>query len=234
MNQPFTVEEIKSTIRSLRNNRSAGHDQIKAGMLKSASDILHKLLADIYNNISETGEHPPELTLGITTPLQKPEKPKGPVQNLRPITLLSMIRKVLAVCMKKRIVDKLDAETPPSQAAYRVGRSTTEHVFTAKVLVEKAITSANYPIQLMLNMSKAFDTVNRSMLMQELAKVLGPNELHIINILTNTQLKIWCGNEKSDAFETDTGVPQGDCVSTNLCVSANWILSCKSAGQQRT
>ena len=70
-------------------------------MLKYAPDILHELLADIYNNILETGEHPPELTLGIITPTQKPEKPKGPVQNLCPITLLSMIRKVLIVCMKK-------------------------------------------------------------------------------------------------------------------------------------
>ena len=49
MNQPFTAEEIKSAIRSLRNNRSVGDDQIKAEILKSAPDILHKLLADIYN-----------------------------------------------------------------------------------------------------------------------------------------------------------------------------------------
>ena len=70
-------------------------------MLKYAPDILHELLADIYNNILEIGEHPPELTLGIITPIQKPEKPKGPVQNLCPITLLSMIRKILIVCMKK-------------------------------------------------------------------------------------------------------------------------------------
>ena len=61
-----------------------------------------------------------------------------------------MIRNVYAVCMKKRIVDKLDAEIPPSQAAYRAGRSTAEHVFAAKVLVEKAITSANYPIHLLM------------------------------------------------------------------------------------
>ena len=188
-------------------------------MLRSAPDILHKLLADIYNNISETGEHSPELTLGIITLIQKPRKPKGPIQNLRPITLLSMIRKVLAVCMKKRIVDKLDAAIPPSQAAYRARRSTPELVFAAKVLVEKAITSANYPIHLlMLDISKAFDTLNRSTLMQELVKVLDPDELHIINVLTNTQLKIRCGNEKSDAFETDAGVPQGDCVSANLFI----------------
>ena len=52
--------------------------------------------------------------------------------------------------------------------------------------------------------------------MQKLAKVLDPDELHIINVLTNTQPKISYGNEKSDAFETDTSVPQGDCVSANL------------------
>ena len=52
--------------------------------------------------------------------------------------------------------------------------------------------------------------------MQELAKVLDPDELHIINLLINTELKIRCRNEKSDAFEIDTSVPQGDCVSANL------------------
>ena len=76
---------------------------------------------------------------------------------------------------------------------------------------------ANYLIHLLiLDMLKTFDAINRSMLMQELAKVLDPNKLHIIKVLTNPQPKIWCGNEKSDAFETDTGVPQGDCVWANL------------------
>ena len=160
-------------------------------MLKSAPSILHKLLADSYSNISGTGEHPLELILGTITSLQKPEKSKRPVQSLRFIMLLLMIRKVLAVCMNKCIVDKLDAEIPASQVAYRAGRSTTEHEFAAKVLVEKAITSANYPIHLlMLDMSKAFNTVNQSTLMQELAKVLNLDELQIIKVLTNPKPKI--------------------------------------------
>ena len=32
----------------MRNNRSAGDDQIKAEMFKSAPDILHELLSTIY------------------------------------------------------------------------------------------------------------------------------------------------------------------------------------------
>ena len=52
--------------------------------------------------------------------------------------------------------------------------------------------------------------------MQELAKILDPDELRIINLLTNTQLKTQCGNEKSDTFKTDIDDPQGDCVSAKL------------------
>ena len=61
--------------------------------------------------------------------------------------------------------------------------------------------------------------------MQELAKVLDPNELHIINVLTNTQLKIQCGNEKSDAFETDTGVPQSDWTSLHFILQKHWTAA---------
>ena len=53
MNQPFTAEERKSAIRSLRNNRSAWDNQIKVEMLKSAPNILREVLADTCNNISE-------------------------------------------------------------------------------------------------------------------------------------------------------------------------------------
>ena len=78
MNQPFVLEEIKSAIRSLRNDRSAGEDQRKTEILNSAPDILHELLANIYNNMSETGEHPTELTLGIITPIGSLESRKDP------------------------------------------------------------------------------------------------------------------------------------------------------------
>ena len=75
---------------------------------------------------------PKELILGIITALQKPRKKKGPIENLRPITLLSVLRKILATFMMKRIGEKINKEIPISQAAYCKGRSTTEHVFACE------------------------------------------------------------------------------------------------------
>ena len=185
-------------------------------MLKTSPDSVFQLIADIYNETAATGNHPKEITEGIINALQKPGKPKGPVENLRPITLLSMLRKILALCMKNRIIDRLNATIPPSQAAYRMGRSTTEHVFASKLLAQKAITSKDLTMYiLMIDMSKAFDTVDRRILLSELSKVIEDDELHMISVMLNTKLQVRCGQAISEIFETDTGVPQGDGLSAN-------------------
>ena len=120
--------------------------------------------------------------------------------------------------MKKLTIHKSDAEIHPSQAAYRPGRSTTEHVFTTKMLPQKAITSQCYTMHfLVLDMSKAFDTVDRAILINNLKTILDPDELHLIKIILNTKLTVRCETEESDFFKTktNTGVPQGDGFSAN-------------------
>ena len=113
--------------------------------------------------------------------------------------------------MKKRIISRLDNKIPPSQAAYRAGRSTTEHVFCTKILIEKSLSSQDHPVYLLLlDMSKAFDTVNRNILQEKLAEVIEQDELHIKSLMLETKLQIRCGNLTSDIFSTNTGIPQGD------------------------
>ena len=73
---------------------------------------------------------------------------------------------------------------PLSQAAYRKGRSTTEHVFAMKILCEKAMTSCDCSSHILLfDMTKAFDTTNREHLYRLLSDILDPDELSIMNIL---------------------------------------------------
>ena len=73
---------------------------------------------------------------------------------------------------------------PLSQAAYIKGRSTTEHVFAMKILCEKAMTSCDYSTHiLLLDMTNAFDTINREHLYKFLSDILVPDELNIMSIL---------------------------------------------------
>eukprot|EP00794_Sanderia_malayensis_P010172 gene10172-11213_t len=97
MKTPFTAEEVEKAAKSLKDNKSAGIDDIKAEMIKYGPHIVHNRIAEIYNIMAETGEMPSEIIDGILIPLQKPGKPKGPTNNLRPIILLTILRKILAI-----------------------------------------------------------------------------------------------------------------------------------------
>ena len=65
----------------------------------------------------------------------------------------------------------------------------------------------------MLDMSKAFDTMDRAIFLQYLKTILNPDELYLIKIMFDTELTVRCETEESDFF--DTVVPQGDGLSAN-------------------
>ena len=226
MTVPFTKDEIEKAAKSLKNGKSVGIDNLTAEHIKYAPPIIHQNIANIFNDIAENGSAPEELTTGILAPLQKPPpKKKGPRENLRPIMLLSVIRKLLTICLIKRTWERIATNIPVDQAAYQAGRSTTEQVFTAKILIEKAITSSNFKLyMILLDMSKAFDTVDRKILFQNLEKILLPEEIHLFSILTQKpKIKVRINNSYSEYFLTFVGILQGDCLSAILFI---YYLAC--------
>ena len=220
MNPPFSVTEIKKAIKSLKFNKSPGIDNLTSEELKMGPEELYESITSLLNTIASTGKYPKVLNHGILIPLQKPGKPKGPVGNLRPVILSTLLRKVMAICMLNRITSKLYGESniPVTQAAYRPGRSTTEHVMSLKLLIEKAISADNYEIIILLkDLSKAFDNVDRSKLIQILKNILSPDELHMVTImLKDTSLQIRYDGKLGETFKSDIGVPQGDGLSPIL------------------
>ena len=73
--------------------------------------------------MAKTGNIQEEVIEGVLISLPKSGKPQGPPANLRPIILLSILRRILAMCIIKRIPEKIENRIPLSQAAYRAGRS---------------------------------------------------------------------------------------------------------------
>ena len=128
-----------------------------------------------------------------------------------------------------------------SQAAYQTGRSTIGRVLTFKLRAEKAISSGNYTIHiLMMEISKAFDTINRDTVMTELvemvararpavpqqrtvASVIEMDELNMVKMLMkDVKLIVKVDNTFSDTFNTNMGVPQGDFFSPTIFI---WYLA---------
>ena len=110
--------------------------------------------------MAETGNIQKEVTHGLFKPLEKPNKAKGQPSNLRPIILLSFLRKILAACIPNRIKDRLKVEMPPLQAAYRPNRSTTARNESDHLIV--------------LCRNRGFDSINRNQLIEDLQTQLRP------------------------------------------------------------
>ena len=215
ISEPITWKEIYEASLKLDINKSPDNNGLQAEHIKYAPKCVHKR---VLSEVAETGTYPQELKHGLIIPIQKPGKQKGKVENIRPVILLSILQKLLATCFIKRISDKIDSMIPLSQAAYRKGRSTTEHVFAMKILCEKATTSCDYSTHiLLLDMTKAFDTINREHLYKLLSDILDPDELNIMNILLkDVTLQVKNNIAKGQTFTTTLGIPQGDCLSAIL------------------
>ena len=93
-------------------------------------------------------------------------------------------------------------------------------MFAIKVHAEKAITSSTYNIYLLLlDMSKAFDTVYRSKLLTDLQEVLEPDEMHMMAVLfSDVVLTVKVGKELGEQFKTEVGIAQCDYLSVVLFI----------------
>ena len=107
LTMPTTPVEVQRAISKLNSGRACGHDDIPADLLKSTADLIAPSIATIFNDALE--HHKPlDIGKGVLILLQKPGKPVGPLTSVRPIVLLSALRKTLSLIVISRIATKVD------------------------------------------------------------------------------------------------------------------------------
>ena len=98
--------------------------------------------------------------------LQKLAKPAGPAANLRPIVILRAARKILSIITLDRITGKFETYISPYQADLRPNKSTPDIIWTHRWMISYIESVKEEFTILGIDMSSAFDTINRSKLIQ--------------------------------------------------------------------
>ena len=151
----------------------------------------------------------------MITPLQKPNKPKGPIKNIRPLTLSNAARKILSLLTLRRIQKQVDNYTGPWQAAYKQGRSCGDLVWCQRMLTA-VVMEKNWSFHKMgIDMSAAFDTIQRSTIINLLKDAgCSEDEIRLVRfLLSNTVIKIRVNSAYSAEFIITLGSFQGDSLS---------------------
>ena len=162
LDDPPTFDEIQDAIGSMKNNKSPGMDGIPAEVYKhggpALTDELHKLFQLIWTRESV----PQEFKDSNILPIYKRKGGRSSCDNYRGISLLSTAGKILARILLRRLLENVTENTlSESQCGFRPGRGTSDMIFVARQLQEKS-REQNQPLYMIfLDLTKAFDTVNR-------------------------------------------------------------------------
>jgi exonuclease III len=208
--------EVEIASKMLNNGRACGKDNIYGEYIKYGNIKLYDKIAETLNKIFENHINIESILEGILIPLNKPNK-SYTANNTRPITLLNMTRKILSNILLNRIYSKLDNNISINQSGFRYKRSTTDIVWAYRWLM--AISKKfNIEINIIgIDLSKAFDCINRNILLNNIKEIIDDDEYRILKyLLSETTLSTRINNEYGEKFNTSIGTPQGDALSPIL------------------
>ncbi|KAJ8524821.1 hypothetical protein ON010_g16295 [Phytophthora cinnamomi] len=218
LDNPISADELERAFKRLHNRRALGPDDIPAELLKYGATTLAQPLADILNHGFSTGNNI-HLGDGILLGLPKPNKPVGQCASLRPIVLLTSIRKAISLVVLRRISPKVERFLSPHQSGFRPCRSTADAVWAHRWIAARAMRYKERFHILGIDLSRAFDIVNRDKLLSVLEDIVDNDELRLIRLLLqDTSLALRFGNTLLSPFESNAGTPQGDSLSPVLFV----------------
>ena len=209
--KPVLENEVKSLIKNLKSS-SPGWDNISADIIKTMFQRFLTPLTHILNLSIIQGTFPDSMKIAKVIPLFK-SGDKMKINNYRPISVLPVFSKLLERIMYNRILEFIENYDIlyEHQFGFRIKHSTS---LALSVLVEK-ITSAfneqNYMIGVFLDFSKAFDTVDHTILLRklELYGIRGLALKWIESYLTD-RFQFVCFDQVDSSYEKVVcGVPQG-------------------------
>ena len=165
--RPASAAEIFNVIFQLNSNKSCGFDGINARFVKIAAEVISPILAVLINTCFDVGIFPSCLKIARVVPIFKTGN-KCKVNNYRPVSLLSVfsIGKVVHI----RTIDFLNHHSIFTAAQYGIRSkfSTIHPVLDITTSCFDNIARDRYTGLILLDLAKAFDTVNHNILLKKL------------------------------------------------------------------
>ena len=157
---------------------------------------------------------PPIWKLAIIVPIPKPNKDIDKGTSYRPISLLSVIAKIL----EKSLHPYITTNTP-TQHGYKTQHSTVTTLHTLNNTVAKGLNQMAPPartITVSLDMSKAFEIINIHTLIRKLLQIPSTIIKFIANYIKGRKTCTIYRNHTSSQRQFKTGVPQYGVLSLTL------------------
>ena len=163
-----SCEEVRNIIHSLKNS-SAGHDEFPTFVGKLCVDSYIEPLTFLINSSLRTGVFPSELKLARVVPIFKAGDSSA-LTNYRPISVLTFFTKVFEKIVYNKLFNFISDNNIlyDHQYGFRKGRSTQQAIITLVDRITKSQDIGDIVITLLIDLKKAFDTIDHRILLRKL------------------------------------------------------------------
>jgi hypothetical protein len=166
---------VGKIIGSLKNGKAPGPLGVRNEQFKYAVvDKLHEATALILETIINNGIMPPAMNVGILNPIIKDQS--GDLtqsNNTRPITISDTIANIFEQYCMAHIGNGI--ATHDLQFGFKKNASTCHGIYLLKEILRQVKKDKNKIYMLFLDFSKAFDRVNRALLLSKMIPVMSPH-----------------------------------------------------------
>jgi hypothetical protein len=216
---PVDIFEVSNVISNLKNSSALGCDGISTNVLKKCKHILSEPISHLCNTSFETGTFPELFKKAIVIPIHK-SGDKSLITNYRPISLLSVLSKVLEKLVNKRLTLYLESNNFLSinQFGFRQKKSSEDSILKLTNNITNYIDSGDKCIGVFLDLQKAFDTVSVPILLNRLENigVRGVVLSWFTSYLTKRKQSVKIDKYTSHEQYCSFGVPQGSTLGPTL------------------
>lgn len=206
-----SIGEVESMFYSIK-SRECGRDYISPQMLSFCFPHLLPQVCHIINSCLEAGVFPESWREAVVRPIPKKEHPTSPA-DLRPISILPVLSKILEKIIHKQLTDYLNLNEilPSCQSGFRRNHSTVTALLKITDDILRATDRGQITTLVLLDLSRAFDTVDHDVLLAKLQHV-GLSDVPLAffkSYLRGRRQRVMCSGNISGSLPITTGVPQG-------------------------
>ena len=172
LDKDYSLSEVREVVGNLGTCKAAGFDHIPNEAIKQGPEELQNLMVILFNRVKASGCMPSAWRRGRLVLIHK-RGPTTKIGNYRPLTVLTSMSSVYTKVLNARLVKVVEMHEllGEIQHGFRRTRSGADCSFVLNTVLWKA-SAKNKKVHLaFLDIAKAYDTVDRSILWRELKKM---------------------------------------------------------------